>query len=104
MSLKNPSETLDEKQQREFRERTKNISGDRLVAYQLEQLRLEVQTLSANIGKRASLIETELKTGLAAIALAVSDNNSAQILELAAKVQSVREKLKSSVDSQTKGD
>lgn len=44
--------------------------------------------------------------GLHAIALALStkEDNSAQILEFANKVKTAREKLKQSVDNQTKGD
>lgn len=44
--------------------------------------------------------------GLHAIALALStkEDNSAQILEFANKVKAAREKLKQSVDNQTKGD
>jgi hypothetical protein len=44
--------------------------------------------------------------GLEAIALALStpQDNSEQVTEFAAKVRAVREKLKASVDAQTKGD
>lgn len=44
--------------------------------------------------------------GLQAIALALStkEDNSAQVLEFASKIKTVREKLKSSVDNQTKGE
>lgn len=48
----------------------------------------------------------EIGDGLHAVALALStkEDNSAQILELANSVKSVREKLKTSVDKQTKGE
>jgi hypothetical protein len=51
-------------------------------------------------------LSREVGDGLHAIALALStrEDNSAQILELAGKVKTVREKLKQAVDRHTKGD
>ncbi len=96
----------EEEKRREYRERTKKISADRLVPYEIFRLRVAIGELSSNLGKRASLIESVLEVGLEAIALAAStpEDNSAQILEHAAKVRSVREKLKTAIDKQTKGE
>lgn len=48
----------------------------------------------------------ELGDGLHAIALALStkEDNSAQILEFASQIKAMREKLKTAVDNQTKGE
>jgi hypothetical protein len=98
------TETPEEKSQREYRDRTKSISADRLVPYELFMLRQSVTELSANLGKREALIEGVLENGLAAIALAAStpEDNSAevqkQIKENASKINAVRQALQSSID------
>jgi capsule polysaccharide export protein KpsE/RkpR len=99
-------ETPEQRAAREYRERTKDISADRMNSYELYSLRLAINTLSDNAGKWLSSIDETLETGLAAIALAAStpEDNSAQIKALTANIRAVREKLKTSVDSQTKGD
>ena len=84
MHSSKPPETPEEVGIREYRDRTKNISADRLVPYELYQLRQAVVELSANLGKRESLIEKALLEGLAAIALATStpEDNSKDVQEI----------------------
>ena len=102
------TETPEDKNQREYRERTKSISADRLVPYELYSLRLAIVELSANLGKREALIETALTGGLAAIALAAAnpaDNTTEvqkQIDELTAQLNIGTAALKDEIDQQTK--
>lgn len=72
------------------------------------RLILEVP-LNGNLDKVLRLVVIAVEgigESLHAIALALStrEDNSAQVLEFANKIKSVREKLKSSVDNQPKGD
>jgi hypothetical protein len=96
-------ETPEEKSQREYRDRTKNISADRLVPYELYSLRMAITELSANLGKRTALVELALQQGLTAIALAASTpaDNSAQVQEQidknAAEIHAAQLKLQSSI-------
>lgn len=104
--MSKPTESAEQIAHREYRIRTKDMSADRLVPYEIYRLRLAIESASENSGKWLGTLDATLENGLTAIALAAStpEDNSAQILELATKVKTVREKLKTSVDSQNKGD
>lgn len=93
MSHKDPEEEL----QREYRERTKKVSADRLLPYEIYRLRLAVEKFSDNSGKWLGDIGTVLQTGLAAIALAAStpEDNSAEVKELAERIRKQVELLRS---------
>lgn len=94
-----PTETQEQAAQREYRERTKNVSADRLMPYETHALRVAITELSANIGKRLALVEDVLIDGLAAIALAAStpEDNSAAVKEAIEKLRAASEPLKEAV-------
>jgi len=92
------TETSEQQKQREYKDRTKNISADRLTTYELYSLRLAITELSANLGKREALIETALREGLAAVALAAStpEDNSAAVQE---QINKFTDELKSTTNA-----
>lgn len=98
-------ESPEQIRQREYRDRFKNISADRLVPYETYSLRLVMEELSANLGKRLALIENVLIEGLAAIALAAStpEDNSAAVKEFTERIRKQVDLLKAA-EQQTKGE
>lgn len=68
--MNKPTEPAEQTAQREYRIRTKDMSADRLVPYELYRLRLAIESASENSGK-----------WLAAIALAAStqEDNSEEV-------------------------
>lgn len=101
-----PAETQEQTAQREYRERFKNISADRLMPYETYALRLAITELSANMGKRLALIESALVEGLAAIALAAStpEDNSAAVKEFAERIRKQVELLRAAEQQTKEGD
>lgn len=65
-----PTETPEQISQREYRERTKNVSADRLVPYEIYRLRLAIEAHSANVGKWLSAV---------ALAASTPNDNSAEV-------------------------
>ena len=68
--------------------------------------RITLTVVTPGFNAALNNLAEQIGDGLQAIAVALSTphENSAQVLEMAAKVKAVREKLKTSVDSQDKGD
>lgn len=93
-------ETPEEVRQREYRERTKSVSADRLVAYELNSLQLAVQDFSNNLGKRLALIESAVQEGLLAIALAASkpEDNSAEVKDFIGRLHAAATPLKEAIE------
>jgi hypothetical protein len=98
--MRRPQETPEEARQREYRENTRNTSADRLVPYEINQLRLAINELSSNLDKRTALVEGALREGLTAIALAAStpEDNSAEVKAAIEKLHQAKTSLKEAVE------
>lgn len=89
-------ETPDKVKLREYNERTRGTPASRVTSYEIYSLRLAIESLSLNLGKRIALIGEVLSEGLAAIALAAStpEDNSAAVKEATARIKKQVELLK----------
>lgn len=102
MEKARPGETPEQRQEREFQERAKRLSGDKLLNHHLNGIRLAIAEHSANTGKWASVLNTTLQQGLAAIALAAStpEDNSAAVKEFTDRIKKQVDALKSAGQQQ----
>jgi hypothetical protein len=94
MERANPNETPEQKEERKFQEKAQGLRGHYLIAHQLNGIRLAIREQI----KWTAAIDTDLKLGLAAVALAAStpSDNSA---EVQAKIDELRASLKSDADA-----
>lgn len=89
-----PNETPEQREERKFQENAKNLRGHALIAHHLNGLRLVIREQV----KWTAAIDTDLKAGLAAIALAAStpDDNSGDVQK---KIDELTAGLKTEADA-----
>lgn len=93
------TETPEQISQREYRERTKNISADRLIPYELHRLRLAIEAHSDNVGKWLSAV---------ALAASTPTDNSAEVQkavdDFTKQINTSTDKVEGAIKQQNKGD
>jgi hypothetical protein len=104
MDKVNPNETPEQREERKFQEKAASLRGHALIAHHLNGLRLAARDQI----KWTAAIDTDLKAGLAAIALAAStpNDNSAevqkQIDQITSQLNTSTAELKGEIDQHTK--
>lgn len=85
MEKARPNETTEEREERKFQEKARSLKGHALIAHHLNGVRLAIREQT----KWTAAIDTDLKAGLAAVALAAStpDDNSAEVKEFTDRIR-----------------